>query len=91
MPVSVVQTKLHVPSVSGNLVPRHIDIKHAANLRLTLISAPAGFGKTTLAIQWLQQTNRPTAWLSIDTSHNNPKVFGIYLVHALHQLEGIYR
>jgi LuxR family maltose regulon positive regulatory protein len=62
---------------------------HGANHRLSLISAPAGFGKTTLVVQWLRQMNRPTAWLSIDPSHNNPKVFGVYLVHALHQLDGI--
>ena len=89
MSFSVVQTKLHVPSIPDNLVPRHAHIKHVANQRLTLVSAPAGFGKTTLVIQWLQQINRPTAWLSLDTSHNNPKVFGVYLVHALHQLDGI--
>ena len=72
-----------------SLVPRHAHLKHIANQRFTLISAPAGFGKTTLVVQWLQQINRPTAWLSIDTSHNNPKVFGAYLVHALHQLDGV--
>lgn len=89
MSLSVVQTKLHVPSVPDGLIPRHIHIKYVANQRLTLISAPAGFGKTTLAVQWLQQINRPTAWLSIDASHNNPKEFGVYLVHAFHQLDGI--
>ena len=90
MSFSVVQTKLHVPSVPDKLVPRQATLSPVvANQRLTLISAPAGFGKTTLAVQWLQQMNRPTAWLSIDTSHNNPKVFGVYLVHALHQLEGV--
>ena len=89
MSLPIVQTKLHVPSVSDNLISRHANIEHIGNQRLTLISAPAGFGKTTLVAQWLQQIKRPTAWLSIDTSHNNPKVFGVYLVHALHQLDGI--
>lgn len=89
MAFPVVQTKLHVPSVPDNLVPRYAHVKHVAKQRLTLISAPAGFGKTTLAVQLLQQFNRPAAWLSIDTSHNNSKVFGVYLVHALHQVDGI--
>jgi LuxR family maltose regulon positive regulatory protein len=62
---------------------------HGDNHRLTLVSAPAGFGKTTLVVQWLRQIHRPTAWLSIDPSHNKPGVFGVYLVHALHQLDGI--
>lgn len=89
MSLSVVQTKLRVPSIPDNLVSRHVDINYVANQRLTLISAPAGFGKTTLVVQWLHQINRPTAWLSIDASHNNPKVFSVYLVHALDQLDGL--
>lgn len=89
MSFPVVKTKLHVPSIPDNLVIREINLKDIGGYRVTLISAPAGFGKTTLTVQWLQHINRPTAWLSIDTSHNNPKVFGAYLVHALHQIDNL--
>jgi LuxR family maltose regulon positive regulatory protein len=51
--------------------------------RLTLISAPAGFGKTTLASEWVAGQPRPTAWLSLDGGDNDPSRFLAYLVTAL--------
>jgi LuxR family maltose regulon positive regulatory protein len=60
--------------------------------RLTLISAPAGFGKTTLISAWLGQAGRPIAWLSVDEGDNDPVQFLYYLVAALQQVdEGIGR
>jgi LuxR family maltose regulon positive regulatory protein len=54
---------------------------------LTLISAPAGFGKTTLLSEWVQQSPRPAAWLSLDESDNTPIQFWAYLIAALQRLE----
>jgi LuxR family maltose regulon positive regulatory protein len=51
--------------------------------KLTLISAPAGFGKTTLVSEWISNCGRPVAWLSLDEGDNNPTRFLIYLVAAL--------
>jgi LuxR family maltose regulon positive regulatory protein len=51
--------------------------------KLTLISAPAGFGKTTLVSEWAGATRRPTAWLSLDEGDNDPPRFLTYLVATL--------
>jgi LuxR family maltose regulon positive regulatory protein len=53
------------------------------NRKLTLISAPAGFGKTTLVSEWAAGCERPVAWLSLDEGDNDPTRFLIYLVAAL--------
>ena len=51
--------------------------------RLTLISASAGFGKTTLVSEWIAGCERPVAWLSLDEGDNDPTRFLTYLVAAL--------
>lgn len=51
--------------------------------RLILISAPAGFGKTTLVSEWVAEATCPVAWLSLDEGHNDPNCFLTYLVAAL--------
>jgi LuxR family maltose regulon positive regulatory protein len=53
---------------------------------LTIISAPAGFGKTTLVSEWVNDCERPTAWLSLDEEDSDPARFLIYLVTALQTL-----
>ena len=54
---------------------------------LTLISAPAGFGKTTLVGEWIASCKRPVAWLSLDEGDNDPARFLMYLVSALQKIE----
>jgi LuxR family maltose regulon positive regulatory protein len=54
---------------------------------MTLVSAPAGFGKTTLLSDWLRQVDRPVAWLSLDDGDNDPARFMAYLVAALQTVE----
>jgi LuxR family maltose regulon positive regulatory protein len=54
--------------------------------KLTLISAPAGFGKTTLLSEWLIGRERPAAWLSLDEGDNDPARFLTYLIASLQQL-----
>ena len=63
---------------------------------MTLISAPAGFGKTTLVSEWVAGCDRPVAWLSLDEGDNDPTRFLIYLVSALRTImanigEGVLR
>jgi LuxR family maltose regulon positive regulatory protein len=61
-----------------------------ARRKLTLVSAPAGFGKTTLVVAWLQQAGLPVAWLSLDEADNDLPRFLAYLAAALQQVdEGI--
>jgi LuxR family transcriptional regulator, maltose regulon positive regulatory protein len=55
----------------------------ASGTKLTLISAPAGFGKTTLISSWLIDYTSPVAWLALDETDNDPTQFLIYLVAAL--------
>jgi LuxR family maltose regulon positive regulatory protein len=54
-----------------------------ASRKLTLISASAGFGKTTLVSEWVAGCGQPVAWLSLDEGDNDPTRFLTYLVAAL--------
>jgi LuxR family maltose regulon positive regulatory protein len=65
----LLQTKLHPPIPPSNLVSRpHLTGRlEAGSLRkLTLISAPAGFGKTILVCEWITAYKKPVAWFSLD-------------------------
>ena len=55
--------------------------------KLILISAPAGFGKTTLLSDWIHQGEMHVAWLSLDRSDNNPEDLLTYIVTALQTIE----
>jgi len=85
----LIATKLYVPKPRRGLVtrPRLLERLHrGADSRLTLVSAPAGFGKTTLLAEWLGETtgvDHPVAWLSLDPSDNEPSSFWTYVVTAL--------
>lgn len=64
--------------------PRLLErLKSGLHRKLTLISAPAGFGKTTLVSEWVGQCQRPAAWLSLDKDDSDLRFFLIYLVSAL--------
>ncbi|MEV4516684.1 LuxR C-terminal-related transcriptional regulator [Dactylosporangium sp. NPDC049525] len=78
-------TKLYVPKLRRALVtrPRLGDrLRRGAESRLTLVSAPAGFGKTTLLAEFLGE-DRCVAWLSLDAADNEPGSFWTYVVTAL--------
>jgi len=83
-------TKLHRPLPRAHLVRRP---QLAARLTqgvmgpLTLVSAPAGFGKTTLLAQWLAESDMPVAWLSLEAGDNEPVRFLSYLIAALQTLD----
>ena len=82
----ILATKLYIPPLRPNVVsrPRLIErLNEGLHRKLTLISAPAGFGKTTLVSEWLAGGARPTAWLSLDDQDNDPTRFLTYLVAAL--------
>ncbi|HEY6406692.1 MAG TPA: AAA family ATPase [Ktedonobacteraceae bacterium] len=82
----ILATKLYLPPLRPNVVsrPRLLDrLNEGLHSKLTLISAPAGFGKTTLVSQWLAGGARPAAWLSLDEEENDPARFLTYLVAAV--------
>jgi LuxR family maltose regulon positive regulatory protein len=78
-------TKLYIPPARPGLVSRQrlIQRLNAGSSGLTLVSAPAGFGKTTLVSEWVASCKRPVAWLSLDEGENDPTCFLTYLVAAL--------
>lgn len=86
----LIATKLYVPKPRRGLVSRprlSAQLRRGAEARLTLLSAPAGFGKTTLLADWLGETpddDRSVAWLSLDPADNEPASFWTYVVTALH-------
>ncbi len=91
MPAPILATKLYFPSPRPNLVlrPRLIERLNeglSSGRKLTLISAPAGFGKTTLVSEWLAHSKKPVAWLSLDEGDNAPTRFLTYLVAALQMI-----
>jgi LuxR family maltose regulon positive regulatory protein len=83
---SLLATKLFVPPARPGLVPRPRLMERLQAIltsRLTLVSAPAGFGKTTLVSEWVAGCKRPVAWLSLDEGDNDPTCCLTYLVAAL--------
>src|ERR671910_465861 len=86
---SLVSTKLRPSQARSNLVARPrltARLEREVGRKLTLISAPAGFGKTTLLVEWLRERaggDGCVAWLSLDEGDNDPVRFMSYLVAAL--------
>ncbi|HZJ09155.1 MAG TPA: hypothetical protein VFD39_05630, partial [Trueperaceae bacterium] len=89
MLLPILGTKLFRPPTRPDVIarPRLSDRLNAgAHRKLALISAPAGFGKTTLVTTWLDAGSRPTAWLSLDAGDNDPTRFLAHLVAALQSI-----
>ena len=85
-PDPLITTKLHRPAVDPAWVPRPrllARLDEGLRTRVTLLAAPAGFGKSTLAAQWLARQERPVAWLSLDAADSDPERFVRYLVAAV--------
>jgi len=84
----VLKTKLYIPTLPRELVrrPRLIE-RFGLERRLTLISAPAGFGKTTLICTWIRECEQPAAWLSLEDSDNDPVRFLSYLITAFQTIQ----
>ena len=86
MQTPILATKLFIPPPRPKVVPRPrlIERLHEGlHGKLTLIAAPAGFGKTTLVSAWLATDERPAAWLSLDEADRDPTRFLAYLIVAL--------
>jgi len=91
MSTPILATKLYIPPPRPKIVlrPRLIERMNdglSSGCKLTLISASAGFGKTTLVSEWVAGCERPAAWLSLDEGDNDPTRFLIYLAAALQTL-----
>jgi len=91
MPKTIIKTKINLPSLKRNLVLRSRMTRALTDgiengRKLTLISAPAGFGKTTLVSNWIEGNNIPAAWISLDEGDGDLACFLTYLVAALQTL-----
>jgi len=90
MPEPLLRTKLYIPPTRPIIVlrPRLIEkLNGGIHCKLTLISAPAGYGKTTLVSEWTASCGKPVAWLSLDERDNDPARFLIYFVSALRTIK----
>src|SRR5512132_2136343 len=86
----LLKTKISVPRLPGEFIhrPRLTDrINQGVKVPLTLLIAPAGFGKTNLLIEWTRTTNLPVAWLTIDGDDNELSRFIRYVIGALQTVE----
>jgi LuxR family maltose regulon positive regulatory protein len=86
MPTQLLSTKLYIPHPRSNLVsrPRLIKLLNKEwNRKLTLISAPAGYGKSTLLSEWINQSELPFCWLSLDKQDNDLYRFLSYILASL--------
>jgi len=92
MPDPLLVTKVNLPILRRTLVPRKKVLSQLStgvqdgNL-LTLVSAPAGYGKTTTIRMWVEETGHPIAWVTLEKSDNDLKQFLTYLLTALQQAE----
>lgn len=89
MAASILPTKLFIPRFPGEAVSRQRLFNHldsGLDRVLTLVSAPAGYGKSTLLAEWATQTRIPVAWLSVDTNDQDPERFWSHFIAALGNL-----
>ena len=90
MPDTLLTTKLHIPRSSRDLVPRPRlmeSLDSALQGKLTIVSAPAGYGKTTALASWIDHSQIGTGWLSLDEADNDLARFLTYLIAALQRLD----
>ena len=90
MAAPLLTTKLYIPPVRPEVVPRPRLLERlnaGLDRKLTLVSAPAGYGKTTLISAWLHTADVPFAWLSLDEGDNDPVRFFTYLIAALQGID----
>lgn len=84
--LNIMRTKLYPPQITTDYVFRKNIIntlEKNVNLPLSLISAGAGYGKSVVVGQWLENTSYLSAWISLDAEHNNFRTFMFYLVSAI--------
>jgi LuxR family maltose regulon positive regulatory protein len=89
LPTALLPAKLYIPTARNDIVQRrHLTsrLNEGMQRRLTLISAPAGFGKTTLLGEWIPTGSRCVTWVSLDKGDNDAMRFWTYVVAALQML-----
>jgi LuxR family maltose regulon positive regulatory protein len=88
--LTTLRTKLCVPPLRSSWISRsrlNKRLDEGFTRKLALISAPAGFGKTTLLVDWIHKHEKPVAWFSVDKGDNTPLHFLTYVILGLQSLE----
>ena len=88
-PTTLIRTKLHRPRVVSDLVerPRLVGVLNKGlERKLTLVSAPAGYGKSTLVAEWLEPCKRANAWISLDENDSDLVIFLNYCIAAVQSI-----
>jgi LuxR family maltose regulon positive regulatory protein len=91
-PSTLLRTKFIIPPTNPEYIPRlHLLewMKKQVDRRLILISAPPGYGKTTLLSSYITASGHPVAWFQLDTGDSDPTVFLTHLVESLRRMAGI--
>jgi LuxR family maltose regulon positive regulatory protein len=84
--VGLLKTKYSTPGINKHLLPRMVinhRLEESFSHKLTIITAPAGYGKTTAVLKWLEGISLPSAWFSIDEGDNDSFIFWRYFCAAL--------
>ena len=87
---SLIRSKVNPPRIAADLVGRSRlseRLERGHRLALSLVSAPAGYGKSTLVASWLETADHPYAWLSLDEADGDLSLFVEYFVAAVRRLE----
>jgi LuxR family transcriptional regulator, maltose regulon positive regulatory protein len=87
---TLLKTKLYRPTIRPELIPRPYLMRRldeGFKSKLTVVSAPAGYGKTTLVSAWVSECKCPVAWLSLDEEDNDPVRFLAYVITAMQTIE----
>ena len=92
MGAPILRTKLFAPTPGPVVIRRerlNRRLDEAMDRRLALVSAPAGFGKTTAVARWLDERSRSAAWFSVEEADQDPIRFWAYVVGALNELDSV--
>lgn len=84
--MNMIKTKIYVPRQNEDVITRPhllLQLNNGIHRKVTLVSAAAGFGKTTLVSQWVHEVDRQVAWVSLDAQDNAVKRFYLYVLYAL--------
>src|SRR5262245_7750416 len=94
LPVDIVAAKIRIPQLRPGTVSRTAlvnRLRTAMSTPVMTVTAPAGYGKTTLLAQWAARDSRPFAWVSIDERDNDPFVLLRHFAGAVHEIEPLDR
>ncbi|MHA2938192.1 LuxR C-terminal-related transcriptional regulator [Vibrio sp. RC27] len=86
----IIKTKLYCPVLKSNAIARPIlteRLGRALDIKLTLVSAPAGFGKTQLVASWCAEAKNTICWVSLDSKDKNTDTFVTYLIAAIREMD----